>query len=238
MIDFHSHILPSMDDGAEDVRMSLRMLRESARQGVDVIFATPHFYADQEDPATFLKRRTQAYETLMTALAEENIAGMNICLGAEILYFPGMCGAEELCRLKMGSTPCLLIEPPMMPWSDTMLDEIEQTGKNLRCIPVIAHIDRFMRMLGDYTLFDRVKGRRLLIQVNASFFLHSDTAKLAVSYLQRGSIQFIGSDCHDMDMRAPNIGKAASAIRDSGAGKSLSELNRRVYCFLDECGGV
>ena len=41
MIDFHSHILPYMDDGAESIEVSLAMLEESARQGVDMVLPVP-----------------------------------------------------------------------------------------------------------------------------------------------------------------------------------------------------
>lgn len=92
-----------------------------------------------------------------------------IHLGAEILYFPGMSEADELSGLKMGGTNCILIEPPMCRWTDLMLDEIELVGRNLKCIPVIAHLDRFMRLLNDYTLMERVYSRRMLVQYNASF---------------------------------------------------------------------
>ena len=60
MIDFHSHMLPDMDDGAQNVDEGLAMLRESRRQGVELVCATPHFYADEEDPASFLRRRGEA----------------------------------------------------------------------------------------------------------------------------------------------------------------------------------
>ena len=56
MIDFHSHILPGMDDGSSSPEESLAMLEVSAEQGVDEIFATSHFYPDEEDPASFLAR--------------------------------------------------------------------------------------------------------------------------------------------------------------------------------------
>ena len=45
VIDFHSHVLPGIDDGSRDVEMSLAMLREMRAQGVDVCVATPHFYS-------------------------------------------------------------------------------------------------------------------------------------------------------------------------------------------------
>ena len=65
MIDFHSHFLPQIDDGSDSIETSLAMLRESWEQGVDLIFATPHFYADEVDPEYFLRRRNHAYERLM-----------------------------------------------------------------------------------------------------------------------------------------------------------------------------
>ena len=221
-----------MDDGAENVETSLRMLRESVKQGVNVLFATSHFYADQEDPQRFLARRAAAYEELCAEMEKSVQVYPDIYLGAEVLFFPGMSGAEELKKLTLGSTNCLLVEPPMMRWSDTMLDEIEQTGKNLSCVPVIAHIDRYMRMLDDDTLFERVKGRRVLIQVNASFFIHEDSRPMALKYLSEGRIHFMGSDCHNMTSRAPNLGAAAAAIRKAGVLKPFSDFNKRIYYFL------
>ena len=44
MVDFHTHILPGIDDGSPDVKTSLEMLKMLRGQGVDKIVATPHFY--------------------------------------------------------------------------------------------------------------------------------------------------------------------------------------------------
>lgn len=43
LIDFHTHILPGIDDGSRNVEMSLRMLAAQREQQVDEIVATPHF---------------------------------------------------------------------------------------------------------------------------------------------------------------------------------------------------
>ena len=233
MIDFHSHILPEMDDGSESVEMSLAMLRESRRQGVDLICCTSHFYADEEDPASFLRRRAAAFARL-TAAMENPEDYPQILLGAEVLYFPGISGAEEVKGLRLEHFPFLLVEPPMMPWTDDMLDEVEDCGKTLQCVPVIAHIDRYMRILHDQTLFERVSGRKLLIQVNASFFLHRDTQEFAVECLRSDRFHFIGSDCHNMDDRRPNIGKAAVVIREAGAAGYLANLSERQYRILGD----
>ena len=232
MIDFHSHFLPGIDDGSDSVETSLAMLRESRRQGVDLIFATPHFYADEDDPETFLENRTEAYAALRKAMEEDGGDFPEIQLGAEIYFFPGMSVAEELVELSMGATPFLLIEPPMIPWRESMLDEIEQTGENLHRIPVVAHVDRYMRMLRDPSLFDRLRHRRVLIQVNANYFIHGDSAQEALRYLRERRIHFVGSDCHNMEDREPNMGQAAEVIRLDSATDYFDELNNRIYALL------
>ena len=60
MVDFHTHILPGIDDGSQDVDMTKDMLLEEQKQGVGLIAATPHFYAHRMSMEGFLERRTEA----------------------------------------------------------------------------------------------------------------------------------------------------------------------------------
>ena len=177
MIDFHCHILPGVDDGAADVKMSLAMLRQSFLQGVDLMVSTCHFYANEEYPQTFLDRRNRAFRELNEAMLLSTKVYPRITLGAEVLYFPGISQAEGIDRLKIGASQTILIEPPMMAWSDEMLDEIVRLGENLNCTPVIAHVDRYMTHLKDEGLMERVRSRSLMVQVNGSYFLDPKTRK-------------------------------------------------------------
>ena len=70
MIDFHSHILPAMDDGSKNIEESLQMLRMLQEQGVERVIATPHFYADENPPDVFLRRRADAWEHLRAHLTQ------------------------------------------------------------------------------------------------------------------------------------------------------------------------
>ena len=227
MVDFHSHFLPEMDDGSDSVETSLAMLRESFRQGVDLICATPHFYADEEDPKSFLRRRSEAYSRLKAAMGDGE-GFPRILLGAEVLYFPGISVAEEVRELCLEGTFLLLVEPPMLPWTEAMLDEIESCVDSLRCVPVIAHIDRYMRLLNDPSLLDRVSERKLLIQANAAYFLHRQSRAAALDSLRNGRIHFLGTDCHDLIDRPPNLGDALNVISAAGAEKYLERFNARV----------
>ena len=238
MIDIHSHFLPEIDDGSDSIETSLGMLLESYIQGVDLIVATPHFYADEDDPESFLARRNDAYDRLQAAMASVRESFPRILLGAEILYFPGMSVADELYEMRLGGAPLLLIEPPMIPWTDSMLDEIELTGQNLHCIPMIAHVDRYMYMLRDNSLIDRLGRRRLLTQVNASFFIRPMSRAFALELLRDDRIHFIGSDCHNMGERAPNMGTAAEIIAENGEADKLETLDRRVRYFLEKTGSI
>lgn len=68
VIDFHSHILPGIDDGSKNVQMSLEMLGRASEQGVDVMLATSHFYASRHRIEDFLEKRQRAYERLAEAV--------------------------------------------------------------------------------------------------------------------------------------------------------------------------
>ena len=43
MVDFHSHILPGIDDGAQDIKQSITILEEAKNAGFSKIILTPHY---------------------------------------------------------------------------------------------------------------------------------------------------------------------------------------------------
>ena len=84
VVDFHSHILPNIDDGSKNLETSLRMLTESKRQGVDLMIATPHFYAWQDKMSKFLENRKNAYELVKQQIEQAEEPLPEIMLGAEV----------------------------------------------------------------------------------------------------------------------------------------------------------
>ena len=87
IIDFHSHILPNIDDGSDSVETSLLMIDAMLNQGVDTVVATPHFYAHKDRIETFLQKRQNAFEALKKSLPN---VSLNIVVGAEVAYFSGI----------------------------------------------------------------------------------------------------------------------------------------------------
>ena len=238
MIDYHCHILPQVDDGPDLLSESMDILRRSREQGVEVMVSTSHFYADEDYPAQFVERRNAAFRRLREAMGRNTESYPLIVLGAEVLYFPGISQAQDIEKLVIGSGRTILVEPPMAPWNDTMLDEIVELGENLHCRPVIAHVDRYMRMLKDKRLMDRVLERNLLVQVNASWFLDPGTVKSAVRNLKQGKIHLIGSDCHNLLSRSPNLGQARQQAKAYGAEAEFEELRRNALRLLFPRGSL
>ena len=232
MIDFHCHILPQMDDGPDLLSESMDILRRSREQGVEVMVSTSHFYADEDYPESFLERRNDAFLRLREEMLWDAEIYPLIVLGAEVLYFPGISQAQDIEKLTIGSGRTILVEPPMAPWSDAMLDEIVELGENLHSRPVVAHVDRYMRMLKDKRLIDRVLERNLLVQVNASWFIDPKTVRFAVRNLKQGKIHLIGSDCHDLFRRSPNLGRARRQASDFGVEAEFDELSRNAAQLL------
>ena len=86
MMDFHTHILPGVDDGSKNVQQSLQMLELMREQGVKRIIATPHFYAHKQSLSEFLKTRQKSYENVLEYAAAKNLDIPDIVLGAEVFF--------------------------------------------------------------------------------------------------------------------------------------------------------
>ena len=222
-VDFHSHILPGVDDGSRSVEESLEMLRTEARQGIDTVVATPHFYANHDTPERFLRRRAAAWEMLQTAMAQE--AGLpKVIPGAEVYYFSGISDSDQLHRLTTGQKRYIMLEMPTVPWTQNMYQEMENIYTKHGITPIIAHIDRYISPLRHRQILDRLEELPVLVQANSDFFLRPMTAPLALRMLKEKRIHLLGSDCHNCSTRKPELGRAIEKIEKHLGASALEHL--------------
>ena len=213
MIDFHTHVLPGIDDGSKNVEQSIAMLRKEAEQGITHVVGTPHFYPRYDDPERFLKRRYEAEMRLREEMAKHT--GLpELTVGAEVYFFPGISESDEVFRLTIGEKRCILIEMPMESWTDRMYRELEDLALRRDLLPVIAHVDRYISPLRTHGIPNRLAQLPVLVQANAEFFLKRSTAAMALRMLKQEKIHLLGSDCHNLDSRAPNLGAAVKYIEN------------------------
>ena len=230
MIDFHSHILPGIDDGSRNVKMSLGMIEALGRQGVDTICATSHFYVTQRTPEHFLERRQEAYELLEPVLNDD---APRILLGAEVLYFPGISRLESLPKLCLEGTDVLLLEMPFTEWQEYWVREVCDLALSGEFTILMAHIERYYARQPK-KVWDRLLNLDVLMQANADYFLQQDSIfrfrnrNSAVKLLREGRIHLLGTDTHNLSSRPPRMKEARDVIRE--------ELGKRALERIDELG--
>lgn len=232
MIDFHSHVLPRMDDGSKSKEESVAMLETAYSQGVEGIFATPHFYPQRDDPESFLRRREHSVKSLFSTDAEI-LKKMPIYLGAEVAYFYGMSRYDDLSRFALGGSDHVLVEMPFDKWTREEVDEILSFKSVSGFTPVVAHFERYLPF-GNKRFIKLFLSGDVLIQSNAEFFIGRGGRK-AVSYLKKGYISVLGSDCHNTDSRPENYGKAAELIKKIKKGALLASIEENEKNVVKRC---
>lgn len=213
MTDFHSHILPGLDDGSKNVEESIKILKIMAEQGIDRVAATPHFYASHsgESPDEFLVRRNMAEKLLREKIEEEEGLPEIFC-GAEVKYFRGMSSVEDLKKLTLQGTDLLLVEMPFEKWSDKVIKEVLSLSENLDVVPVLAHIERYFSYQKNLDWIYDFKKEGILMQMNAEYILGTFSSRKALKLINNHAVDFLGSDTHNTTDRKPNLGSAIEKI--------------------------
>ena len=231
MIDFHSHILPGIDDGSRDTATSLLMLNALKKQGADTVCATSHFYATQRTVDRFLFRRQEAWEKLLEVLPQD---APRILLGAEVLYYPGIAYMEQLPKLCLEGTNLLLLEMPFEPWTTQMIREVNELARRGDVQLLVAHSERYF-FYQPIAVWDEFLDLGILMQSNAEFFLPFKTRRKAMRLLEDGYIHLLGSDAHNMSSRAPNLDKARARIAKSLGEETLEYIDNLGTSLLPTC---
>jgi len=209
MIDFHSHVLPGIDDGAKNLKMSLEMLTTSFKQGVTTIVSTSHCYINSENSIShFLSDREHSYNKLKQAINEQKPNVPDIILGSEVHIAPGFSKMKDLEKLCINGTNYILLEMPYEPWKDWMFEEVyEVTLRGIR--PIIAHLDRFF---SQEKFFPNLFSIDVLFQINASAFIEKGLRKKVLKLFENDGAHVIGSDMHNTSTRPPNLAEAYDFI--------------------------
>ncbi len=229
MIDFHSHILPGIDDGSCSVEESIEMLKCSYQQGVRQIVATPHFYAAKDFPVEFLNRRNHSWEQLQPYLTQDM---PKIHLGAEVYYFDGIGYADDLPKFCISGTNVLLLEMPFRRWTGRMVNDVISLSRDTDMTILLAHIDRYLSKQPK-DIWDMLEKNGILFQVNASFFLEGwISRRKALKLLRDDTITAVGSDCHNMKDRRPNMQDAFAVIEKKEGRHAVDRLNKRANALL------
>lgn len=233
VVDFHTHVLPQIDDGSTSIEESLALLRMEAEQGVRRVVATPHFYAQSDRLKPFLERRAAAVSRLREAMkAFPELPQLSV--GAEVYYFSGIGSADILPELAIDNGRYILIEMPMTVWTDKMYRELENIHENFELTPIVAHVDRYIGPMQTHGIPERLMELPVVVQANAGFFQKFSTKRMALRMLERGQIHLLGSDCHNLKDRPVNIKQTIDLIEKKLGQEAIARINACEGRILSE----
>ena len=229
MIDFHTHILPNIDDGSHNVQESITMLKQSFAQGIDTVVLTSHFRRGEHKIGTWLRDRQDRLDWIREALTDEDrLMVPRVVLGSEVEYIPGMNNWDYLDELQIKGTGYILTEMPFIPWSDSVVKTIDDIALNSPLTPILPHIDRYFlnftpkKYIQHYYDMDEI-----LIQMNAIYINNYSNIQFFKPLLEERKIHLLGSDCHSCEWRPPDLGRAIRMIREVCGQELLDEIDAR-----------
>jgi protein-tyrosine phosphatase len=197
-VDLHSHVLPSLDDGAPDAAVSLAMLRGLHAIGFEVVYATPHQRA-----GFFLPSHAEidaAYASTRVALKASNLE-LELHLGAENMWdgvFYERFASDTIPSYRNG--PALLVEFPREELPVAVFDRLFELRRRGR-LPVIAHPERYHALWSNPDLITRLaETSALVVDLGAIAGYHGrKEAKLARELVKRRIAHAAASDVHTLD---------------------------------------
>jgi protein-tyrosine phosphatase len=213
-IDIHSHLLPGVDDGSEDIEMSLELIDQGMEDGIRTWMLTPHVLDG------FTKEldnfHTQRFEELLEAVDRRGI-DVELHLASEIMFQ----GELEIIQSRRTSTygnngKYLLMEFPMSAYprsAGEVFFEFQMAG--LR--PIVAHPERNTELMKDVRLIQSMVDRGLYMQINARSLTHEGSGpvrRTAEILVKSGGAHFVASDAHNPSWRPALLREAFERVAE------------------------
>ncbi|MEA4980691.1 MAG: CpsB/CapC family capsule biosynthesis tyrosine phosphatase [Petrimonas sp.] len=189
--DYHTHLLPGVDDGVLTLEEALEALYGLERYGVKSVWLTPHVMEEMPNTTLHLQARFRELKAAYRGAIELHLA-------AEYMMdnlFEARLAENDLLPLRgnylLVETSCF--NPPMD--MDGTLERIVERGY----FPVLAHPERYVYLtMSD---FYRLKTIRVQFQLNLPSIagVYGRTVRItAEKLLQKNLYDFIGSDMHSL----------------------------------------
>ena len=233
IVDFHSHILPGVDDGSDSVSVSVDMLSCMHTQGVDTVVASSHFYNFKDTTESFLSRRDDALRKLESYIREFDLHLPEIIPAAEVRLYPGLWKETDLHRLCVGNTRYILIEMPYDIWTPWMYNEIYSVASK-GFTPIMAHVERYIDFASVSDIMEKLLSLDVVVQCNADFVEDRQRRKFVKKLVKNGFLHVLGSDAHNMSSRKPCLKPALEYLEKKFGDTLLAEISYNASEILND----
>ena len=196
MIDFHTHILPNIDDGSKSVEETFNLIKEAEKAGFDSIISTSHYIENYyESP---VEERAEWINALSGALKKESI-DVELYLGNEVYFSENIIQLLNENKIaKINNSRYMLFEFAMNVKPINVYDVIYEMIQN-KITPILAHPERYRFIQQDPSLVYELIDTGVLMQANYASVIgwYGEKAEILVKkFLESNMISFLGSDVH------------------------------------------
>lgn len=212
MIDLHCHLLPGVDDGPATLDDALALARAAVADGIGATVVTPHVSWKYRNEATAIEDGVAALEAQLAAHG----VPLTLVPGAELaMTYVAEVELEALQRLTLGSSSCVLLEPPFAPVAtglDRLSTELMAHGYRV----LIAHPERCPALHRDPSMVAKLVHEGALTSLTASSLsgrFGGKVRRFALQLLDEGLAHNVASDAHDDRGRPPRISRDLAAAK-------------------------
>lgn len=219
-LDFHSHLVPGVDDGVSDLaeaRRAIQALRDAGYSGAVV---TPHIFRGIYDNTA--AGLSAAFAVLLAALGDETET-FSLHLGAEYQadeHLLDLIKRNELLAVTVGQERWVLVEFPghQDDGSTSAICVAALAARGYK--PVIAHIERYPYVAKGRTVWlNRLSRAGAILQADLGSLVGQygdDARRFAHWLMERDLIRVWGSDLHKPEQMARFITPALAQLAPRG----------------------
>ncbi len=224
MIDFHTHILPNIDDGSRSIDETFNLIKEAKEVGFDGIILTSHYIENFYE--TDVPERDVWVKAISENLGAKGI-DTDLYLANEIYISENMMGLLEQQKASTINNSCyVLFELPLNEEPLNLYDVIYSLQEN-KLIPVLAHPERYSFVQKEPELIYDLIEKGCLMQANYGSIIGQYGVKaeyIVKKFLENNMIHFLGSDVHRQNSIYPKIPFALEKIKEIVGEEKLEEL--------------
>lgn len=199
--DFHTHILPTIDDGARSIEKSIDIIDNLVKLGIKNICLTPHYYTNEESFDDFLKRRNDAYDLLKPSL--EKYTDCKFVLGTEVFITDYLFTQEYDKRICYENTSYMLCEFSYDADFEGRFQQYLYKLMSNDIKPIIAHVERYPKLLKNASKRRELLNNGILFQSNYTSLTDRKYKKKVLKLIADGEVTLLGSDAHSLRRNPP-----------------------------------
>lgn len=222
MIDFHSHILPNIDDGSTSIGETINLIEEASKVGFTGIISTSHYIQGYYEFDCY--ERNQLLDIVQNKMQSDNL---ELYLGSEIYFSSEIIDLiKDKKASTINNTRYLLFELPMNTkplFVKELVYELIQNGYR----PIIAHPERYSYVQDEINYVRELANLGTLFQANYGSVLGmygNDAKKTLKKLLKDDLISFLGSDVHRTGQIYPKIPMALKKLNKIVSAEKLEKL--------------